>query len=84
VVAVIPAEVDLRMLVQHSQFTIHGNRKNIAEMEKHDDYLVKFEIPAPAKRRIAQELDLLAVRRSHLFPDLENLAAEIAGYTFDT
>ncbi|NOT07358.1 MAG: FRG domain-containing protein [Gemmatimonadales bacterium] len=82
VVAVLPAEVDIRMMAQSSRFTVHATARPLETFDKAGQFLASYEIPAAAKGRIQRELELLDVRRSTLFPDLQNLAAEIAASKF--
>ena len=81
-VAVYPEHVDIRLAVQFSAFTLHGNDVPLDALPNASDFSVKFTIPAEAKRPLAQTLDALGVRRSTIFPDLENLAAELQGLEF--
>lgn len=76
-VAVAPAEVDLRLMVQLSQFTVHSVDTPLEELSKCDTFLRKYAIPAEAKKRLREWLALLGIRRANLFPDLENLATDI-------
>lgn len=82
VVAVWPMEVDLRMLLQQSRFTVHDTRKPLEDLVTDSNILRKYVISAGAKTRIAAELESLGYRRSSLFPDLTTLAAEIAELRF--
>ena len=41
-----------------------------------------ISIPADAKPTIRQQLRLLGVSKAQLFPDLDSLAADIAGFTW--
>jgi hypothetical protein len=77
VVAVRGEEIDLRMLVQQGAYTIHGSDRPLQQEPKRDAFLKRFVLPACAKRRIAQDLELLGARKHNLFPDLEHLAAGI-------
>lgn len=82
VLAIEPYEVDVRMMVQLSTFTIHGAGKSIFDCTEVDEFLIKFLIPASSKKRIREELKYLGIRESNLFPDLEHLAQEIKSITF--
>jgi hypothetical protein len=77
ILAVGAKQVDIRMLVQQSGFTIHGREAPIEELERHDDFLVKYEVPVSAKTRLNRELKLAALRPASVFPDLETLAREL-------
>jgi hypothetical protein len=80
--AVDPEEIDIRLAAQLSAFTVHGAPTPLEQLSSADRFLVKFTIPAHAKRPPAEALDALGVRRANLFPDLENLAADLAGLEF--
>lgn len=82
VVAVAAQEVDLRMLVQLSRFTIHGTRNPIEELRGKEEFLMRFEIPASSKQAILDDLTGLGITQSGLFPDLEHLARELASAEF--
>jgi hypothetical protein len=77
VLAVQPVEIDLRMMLQQSMFTIHGERKALEELPNADVFLRKYEIPLGCRRTVAAGLEMLGIRRSTLFPELEYLAREI-------
>lgn len=74
ILAVCPTSVDFRMQAQSSVFTIHGSSSSLEVMPDNGSFLLRFEIPAEAKVRLRRELALLGIKRSYLFPDLENLA----------
>lgn len=76
--AVLAEEVDLRMTLQQSAFTIHGTKKPLEEVDGIGDHLMKLVIPASAKGPLRAELAQLGVRRRSLFPDLANLALDLA------
>jgi hypothetical protein len=82
-VAILTGQLDIRQVVQFSAFTIHGSSVPINRMEGANKYLVKYEIPAGAKPGMLQALELLGIRRSFLFPDLEHLVADVQSIEFD-
>lgn len=82
VAAVHPIEVDLRMLLQASRFTVHESGTALENQVKDRSILRRFLIPAEAKVKIAAELECLGFRRSALFPDLRILADDIASQRF--
>jgi hypothetical protein len=71
-------EVDLRMTVQQGTFTIHGTDVPLESRAGSENYLAKFVVPDTARKRLQEELWFLGVRRSILFPDLSNLAQDLA------
>ena len=78
VFAVAPPEIDPRMMVQQSMFTIHGTETPLEESEGADKFLMKFVVPAETKPALASDLRRLGLRKASLFPDLDNLASELA------
>jgi hypothetical protein len=79
VAAVQPAEIDTRMLVQLSRFTVHESGTPLEELIQDDDVLRRYEISNSAKTVIAGELEAMGIRASSLFPDLETLAEFVSG-----
>lgn len=78
ILAVMGKEVDLRMTVQQGTFTIHGTDVPLESRAGSENYLAKFVVPDTARKRLQEELWFLGVRRSILFPDLSNLAQDLA------
>lgn len=76
VLAAMPIETDLRMLVQQGVFTVHSSPEELDRLDGSDRWLRQIVIPMQCKSRIAKELDILGVRLADLFPDLPNLAKE--------
>ncbi len=78
IIAVATHEVDIRMMVQLSSFTIHDTDKPLeAIVADPSPFLRKYTIPPTAKPLIRDRLRLLAIESSNLFPDLEHLAADL-------
>jgi hypothetical protein len=75
--AVMAPEVDLRMAVQQSMFTIHRDKNALEKSSQAAKFLRKFIIPAESKKKLRYELRAFGVRRSSLFPDLENLSRDL-------
>ena len=82
VVAVWPYEVDLRMLLQLSRFTIHDSNRPLEELVGDSTILVRYVIPGGARQSIGADLETLGFRESSLFPDLRTLARYISGLTY--
>ena len=78
IVSIIANHVDPRMLAQQSQFTVHGREDALEEVERSEEFLIRIDIARGARRRIANQLEMIGIHRSNLFPDLENLAKEIS------
>jgi hypothetical protein len=81
--ALTPWESDLRMLLQGSTFTIHDGPTPLQEHPTAPSSLMSFSVPAKAKKGLLEHLALLGIRRSNLFPDLDNLAGDIAAMEFE-
>lgn len=77
IVALEPDEVDLRMLLQQSVFTIHGSLIEDESMAFPETCLIKYLIPSGMKETFAHALACAGIRRSTVFPDLDNLATEL-------
>lgn len=77
IVAIEPDEIDLRMLLQQSVFTIHGSLIKDESKAFPDACLIKYLIPSGMKEIFAHALACAGVRRSTVFPDLDNLATEL-------
>lgn len=82
VIAIRPPESHLRMMVQLSVFTVHGSGRLIEDIDQDDDLLVQYRIPRESKVRLRQDLKMLGVRESNIFPDLDHLGDEVAGVRF--
>jgi hypothetical protein len=75
IVAVMPAESSLRMMAQHSVFTIHSGNKPLEEIPKRCLFLTR--VPAEQKAPLLKDLYCLGIRESALFPDLDSLARDL-------
>lgn len=82
-VAVFPLESDPRMLAQCGTYTIHSSRVPLDELPNAHKFLMRVPVPAAIKAALSSELWNLGIRRSHLFPDLQNLATELKEAKFD-
>lgn len=76
--AVLAPNQDLRIAVQQGGFTIHGDGSPLEDRTDAEHLLAKVVIPEEAKPTFDDELWVLGMRRSALFPDLANLARELA------
>jgi len=77
IVAIDGQEIDARMLVQMSRFTLHTYHLAIEVLPGSHEWLPRYIIPKRSKSKIAAQLAALGIRRSNLFPDLTNLAEEL-------
>lgn len=78
VAAVYPSEVDVRMMLQLSTFTVHATARPLEETPDNKNFLMRFDVPPDAKAFLKPWLRRLGIRESNLFPDLEHLASDLA------
>jgi FRG domain len=81
-VAIGTREIDVRMLVQQSVFTLHSDATALSEVASDPPILATFVIPASAKQQLRWRLAWLGLRPASVFPDLEHLAAELRAAEF--
>ena len=84
IISVLTEEADPRQMVQQSAFTLHGRGNPLDQRDEANKFLVKVRIPAKAKAGLREAIALLGISRASLFPDLENLALEIASLNYQT
>jgi len=78
IVGVATHEVDIRMMMQLSAFTIHDTDKPLEGiLHDYGAFLRRYEILPSAKRHLRDQLELLAIDSTNLFPDLDHLAADL-------
>jgi len=82
ILSVLTEQSDLRHMVQQSVFTIHGCGTSISDLPDADDFLARIRVPAKAKPAFRQVLAHFGISLTVLFPDLENLAEELASLDF--
>lgn len=86
VIAVAPSERDIRLFVQQSVFTLHGNVMPLEEWcrelipdEKEQKKLIQCAcIPPSYKADIRNDLERIGIHEASLFPDLGSLARYVA------
>jgi hypothetical protein len=81
-VAISTREIDARMLVQQSTFTLHANAKSLLDIRGNEHFLVGFTIPSASKKEVRDRLAWFGLRPASIFPDLEHLAAELRSAEF--
>lgn len=81
--AVATRQVNIRMTVQLSTFTIHGSQKPLEKTNERNKYLLKYIVPAKEKDSIRHMLFEYGIREANLFPDLEHLAGQLIRMTQD-
>ncbi len=82
VVGLLPSETHIRIMVQLSVFTLHGNGRPLDDLPDKNNFLLKFHIPKKSKALLKEQLKYLSVRESILFPDLDHLANETKALIF--
>ena len=83
ILSVLTEEADVRHMVQQSAFTLHGRAQPLEQHAASDRFLLRIRIPSYAKEGFRQVLALYGINRATLFPDLDNLAAEITELDFE-
>jgi hypothetical protein len=81
ILAVNTQHIDVRQMVQASEFTIHGSESPISELPDSDKFLVSITLPKESKIAFRQTLNVFNLTESFLFPDLEHLAKQIQNQT---
>jgi hypothetical protein len=82
VIAIRPSEVDIRLMVQISVFTLNGYNISLENLPNSDEFILKFKISKENKREIREGLKKLGIYLSTIFPDLEHLSEEIRELKF--
>jgi hypothetical protein len=75
--AVTATVTDQRMVAQLSNYTLHGDGTPLNQQPDHGHFLRVVTIPEAAVDRVRGDMNILGVRRSILFPDLQNVAQEL-------
>jgi hypothetical protein len=83
IVAIDGREIDLRMLVQIGRFTLHSYHTAIECLSNSASWLRRYIIPKEHKRKVRAQLAAMGIKRSNLFPDLTNFAAELRAKRFE-
>ena len=86
VIAVVPAERDMRLFVQQSAFTLHGDGTSLQEWRAelmpdaagHRTLMMCASIPGSSKTEMRSDLERLGIHEASLFPDLGSLARYVA------
>jgi len=77
ILAIKPVELDPRVVVQASRFTIHGRKLPLETHDIADIMLHRFVIPGDARGDLEMQLRDLNVKASTLFPDLDRLSQDL-------
>jgi hypothetical protein len=76
-VAIQPTNIHPRMSVQRSCFTIQGKDKS-SLADRVPQHLSRYEIDPPDRQQMRNDLRILGISHSTVFPDLDGLARELA------
>ena len=71
------------MLVQIGRFTLHSYPAAIEDEPGGAAWLRKYIVPKEHKQKLRNQLAMMGISRSNLFPDLPNLTAELREMRFD-
>lgn len=77
-IAVLPSYVHPRMTAQRSRFTIHGRIKSALKEEMGRNVLVRLVLEKGRTKHLKEELAVLGVSHSMIYPDLEGLSMELS------
>ena len=69
---------DLRMRMQNSEFSLHANYHAFEENVNASLFLEKFIIDCDIKLTLLEKLTVFGINRGFLFPDLANIAQDVA------
>ncbi|HUT13690.1 MAG TPA: FRG domain-containing protein [Thermoguttaceae bacterium] len=81
-IAINTQHVDVRQMVQASQFTIHGSESPLTDLDNAETFLISICVPKAAKNAFRQILNVFHLNDSYLFPDLEHLAKQIQSLNY--
>jgi hypothetical protein len=77
-IAVHPTYLHPRMSAQRSVFTVHGRIKEPLDVLIPSSIILKIEISPRAHRVLLNDLVMLGIQESSVFPDLDGLAKELS------
>ena len=83
--AIQPKWTNRRIVAQQGMFTIHGrDPRPLTELiaskgKKVGDHIAKINLTGFKKKLVYSELAMLGIRRSAIFPDLDNFVKELRG-----
>jgi hypothetical protein len=80
IAAIRPVELNARVVVQASRFTLHGRNDPLEEHPLADKVLYWVKIRKADRREFLEYLWRREIRRSTLFPDLDNLSEDLARF----
>lgn len=75
--AILPKQVEPRILAQQGVFTIHASDQNIDDIPGAADYVRRFRIPRELRSELLTALARTGFRAMNLFPDLDHLSFDL-------
>jgi len=79
-IAVRPTYVHIRMNVQRSCFTIHGNFRSSINDLVNPSILKKYVIDPDSVSHMKKDLKILGITNTSVFPDLDNLSKDLVEF----
>lgn len=86
ILAVQGQQIDSRMLMQQSRFTIHGRSEGLETVNDlpGQGFLRRYLIPQESRESLLSTIESVGCTKSVLFPDLDHLADDIAVGALDS
>lgn len=81
-IAISAQHIDVRQMIQSSEFTIHGKNTDLQNLASASEFLVKIIIPSSYKLGFKELLNAFHINDSYLFPDLEHLSKQLRTMKF--
>ena len=81
-IAFIAQHIDMRQLIQASEYTIHSLATPLEEMEESSEFVGKIILPRSQIDGLKKLLLVLNINQAYLFPDLENLSEYLKSINF--
>jgi len=78
--AIMPEQIDPRIVAQQGTFTIHAPGVALEDLEGSGDFLARIVIPASAREAMRRDLLRMGVRPMNLFPDLDHLSLDLKNF----
>jgi hypothetical protein len=78
--AILPEQVDPRIVAQQAAFTIHAPEVDLESIPGHQAFLDRIVIPRERREPMRQDLLRLGIRPMNLFPDLEHHSLDLKNF----
>lgn len=82
-IAITPRWANARLVAQQGMFTVHGRQpEDLRELieqkgKKAGDHIARVELHGLRRKQAVEELGMLGIRRSAIYPDLANFVTEL-------